>query len=88
MVTAGAGQRRGGLGVGVAQLLGVEVVPATAGAPRVSARMARSSPIGLCGAAGSQCPTPIQSRISWLTSRDVQPWHAGPASTRAQVVTL
>ena len=31
VVTAGAGQRGGGLGVGVAQLLGVEVVPAAAG---------------------------------------------------------
>ena len=31
VVAAGAGQRGGGLGVGVAQLLGVEVVPAAAG---------------------------------------------------------
>src|SRR5271166_3910495 len=31
VVTAGAGQRGGGLGVGVAQLLGVDVVPAAAG---------------------------------------------------------
>jgi hypothetical protein len=31
VVAAGAGQRRGGLGAGVAQLLGVDVVPATAG---------------------------------------------------------
>ena len=31
VVAAGAGQRGGGLGVGVAQLLGVDVVPAAAG---------------------------------------------------------
>ena len=31
VVTAGAGQRVGGLGVGVAQLLGVDIVPAAAG---------------------------------------------------------
>jgi len=31
VVAAGAGQRRGGLGVGVTQLVGVNIVPAAAG---------------------------------------------------------
>ena len=52
------------------------------------ASIAPSSPIGLCGRSGSQPRTPIQSRISWLTSRDTQPWRAGPASIRAQAVTV
>ena len=40
--------------------------------------------MGLWGLSGIQCPVPIQSVISWLMSRGVQPWAAGPARTRAQ----
>ena len=57
VVAAGAGQRGGGLGVGVAQLLGVDVVPAAAGQVGAvggggEARGRRPTPAG----AGSRTP--------------------------------